>query len=176
MADTSTRVWGIGGRTITNSVTRVMSATTDYAAEDVMADAATAGTALTFDIGKNKGAGGYITNASMQCSTTGLTPRMTLFLFRKTPTAGNLNDNAVNTSVHTTDRPNYVGKIDFPAWEDIGGNSESEATPSTVGKLPRAFNCDGADRNLYGILATRDAITGEAAGMTVVTTLTSEWY
>lgn len=178
MADTSTKVWGIGGRTISIAVTRTLDASGgDYAAEDVVSDDDTSsgGTAITFTgIAKNKGAAGYITNASILCSTTALAWRLTLYLFRVTPTAGELDDNAVNTSVHTTDRPNYVGKIDFPAMSDLGGNSETEATPSTVGNLPRSFNCDPSDDSLYGILVTRDAETGEASGMTIVATLTSE--
>lgn len=178
MADTYTKMWGIGGRTITVTTTRTLDASGgNYAAEDVVSDDDTAsgGTALTFTgIAKNKGAAGYITNASILCSTTGLAWRLTLYLFRVTPTSGELDDNAANTSVHTTDRPNYVGKIDFPGMSDLGGNSETEATPSTVGNVPLAFNCEEDDDNLYGILVTRDAETNEATGMTIVISLTSE--
>jgi len=176
MADTTTKTWGIGGRTITVAVTRTLAAAGDYAAEDVLSDSATggAGTAITFaGIGKNKGAGGYITRAGILCSTTALAPRLTLYLFNNTPTS-ELDDNAGNTAVLTADRPNYIGKIDFPAMEDLGGNSETLCTPSTYGNLPLAFNCDDDDNSLYGILVTRDAITGEAANMTVVVSLTSE--
>ena len=178
MADTFTKVWGIGGRTITVTTTRTLDASgSDYAAEDVVSDDDTAsgGTALTFTgIAKGVGGAGYITNASILCSTTGLLWGLTLYLFRVIPTSGELDDNAANTSVHTTDRPNYVGKIDFPAMSDLGGNSETEATPSTVGNIPRSFNCAADDSNLYGILVTRDAETNEASGMTIVISLTSE--
>ncbi|KKL64554.1 hypothetical protein LCGC14_2163810 [marine sediment metagenome] len=57
---------------------------------------------------------------------------------------------------------------------DLGGNSETEATPSTVGNLPLAFNCASGDDALYGVLVTKDAETGEASGMTIVASLTSE--
>ena len=173
MADTTTRMWGIGGRTITVSVTRTIAAAGDYAAEDVVSDSTSAGTAMTFSIGKNKGAGGYITKAGVLCSVTALTPRFTLYLFNNTPTS-NLNDNAANAAPVTADRASYIGKIDFPATEDLGGNSEVLITPSTIGNLPLAFNCDEDDASLYGILVTRDAITGESANMTIVVTLTSE--
>ncbi len=178
MADTQTRVWGIGGRTLTVAVTRTLDASGgNYAAEDVVSDDDTAsgGTAITFDgISTKLGGAGYITNASILCSTTGLAWRLTLYLYRVTPTVGELDDNAVNTSVHTTDRPNYVKKIDFPAMEDLGGNSETEATSSTVGNIPISFNCATGDDALYGILVTRDAETNEASGMTIVISLTSE--
>lgn len=177
MADTSTRMWGIGGRTITVAVTRTLEAADDYAAEEVVSDSDTggAGTAITFDgIASKLGGAGYITNASILCSTTALAWRLTLYLFRVTPTSGELDDQAANTSVHTTDRPNYIGKIDFPAMSDLGGNSETEATPSTVGNIPIAFNCASGDDALYGVLVTNDAETGESGSMTIVISLTSE--
>jgi len=178
MADTTTKMWGIGGRTITVAVTRTLDASGgNYVAEDVVSDDDTAngGTAITFaGIAKNEGAAGYITNASILCSTTGLAWRLTLYLFRVIPTSGELDDNAANTSVHTTDRPNYVNKIEFRAMSDRGGNSETEATPNTIGNLPIAFNCASGDDSLYGILVTEDDEANESSGMTIVVSLTSE--
>ena len=178
MADTQTRLWGIGGRTLTVAVTRTLDASGgNYSAEDVVSDDDTAsgGTAITFDgIASKLGGAGYITNASILCSTTGLAWRLTLYLFRVTPTNGELDDNAANSTVHTSDRPNYVGRIDFPAMGDLGGNSETQASPSTTGELVRGFNCASGDDALYGVLVTRDAETNEASGMTIVASLTSE--
>uniref|UniRef100_A0A6M3LSR2 Uncharacterized protein n=1 Tax=viral metagenome TaxID=1070528 RepID=A0A6M3LSR2_9ZZZZ len=176
MADTTTKMWGIGGRTITVAVTRAIAAAGDYTAEDVVSDSATAGTAITFDgICKGLGGAGYIKNASILCSQTGLTCGLRLYLYRVTPTAGALNDNVANTSVHTTDRPNYVGYINFVAMSDKGGNSETISTPSTTTSgLPLAFNCASGDDALYGILVALDAETAETAGMTMVISLTSE--
>ena len=176
MADTVTKTTGIGGRTITISVLRTIAAAGDYLAEDVLSDSTSAGTAISFTgIGKNKGAGGYITKASILCSTTGLTPRLTLFLFDNTPTC-ELDDNGANTAVLAADQAKYIGHIDFPAMEDLGtGMSQTIATPNTTGNLPLGFNCDADDNTLYGVLVTRDAITGEAASMTVRVNLTSEW-
>lgn len=175
MADTTSKMWGIGGRTITVAVTRTIAAAGDYAAEDVVSDSASAGTAITFDgICKTLGGAGYITNAGILLSTTGLTWRLRLYLYRVTPTTGELDDNKANTSVHTTDRPNYVRYIDFPAMTDVGGNSETISTPSTIGGLPVSFNCASGDDALYGILVTRDAETSESANMTMVISLTSE--
>ena len=178
MADTVTRIWGIGGNTNTVSLLRTLDASGgDYAAGDVLSDDDTAsgGTAMSFTgIGKNEGAAGYITKASILCSTTALTPRLTLFLFKAAPTC-ELDDNAANTAVLAADQANYVGHIDFPAMEDLGtGMSQTIATPSTYGNLPLAFNCDAASDTLYGVLVTRDAITGEAANMTVRINLTAK--
>ena len=175
MADTVTRIWGIGGKTNTVSLLRTIAAAGDYAAEDVLSDSASAGTAMGFTgIGKNKGAGGKITQGIVLCSVTALTPRLTLFLFRNTPTC-NLNDNVANTAVLAADQSECVGWIDFPALEDLGtGMSSAVATPNTFGNLPLSFNCDADDDTLYGVLVTRDAITGEVASMTIRITLTSE--
>lgn len=179
MADTVTQIWGIGKKTLTVSLLRTLDASGgDYTAGDVLSndDTADGGTAMTFTgIGRNAGAAGYITKASILCSTTALTPRLTLFLFSATPTC-ELDDNAANTAVVAADQANYVGHIDFPAMEDLGtGMSQTIATPNTYGNLPLAFNCASGDTALYGVLVTRDAITGEAASMTVRINLTSEW-
>ncbi len=178
MADTVTRVHGIGGRGITISVLRTIAAAGDYAVEDVVSDSVAngTGTAISFtSIGKNKGASGYITKAIILCSVTALTPRFTLFLFRNTPTC-ELDDNAANTAVLAADQGDFVGSIDFPAMEDLGtGMSQAIATPNTSGNLPLEFNCDADDDTLYGVLVTRDAITGESVNMTVRIFLSAEW-
>jgi hypothetical protein len=176
MADTTSKEHSIGGRTITVLVRKTLDAASNYDAEDVLSedDDSNEGTCWTFTgVGKSKGAGGYITKAVALCSTTGLTPRLTLYLFKNTPTS-ELDDNAANTAVIAGDRDNYIGRIDFPAMEDLGGYSEALATPNTAGNLPLAFNCDADDNSLYGVLVTRDAISGEAASMTMTIKLTSE--
>ena len=179
MADTQTVTWGIGGRTKTVAVTRTLDASGgNYAANDVVSDDDTAsgGTAITFDkIAKGLGGAGYITNASILCSATSVVWRLRLYLYHTTPTSGELDDNAANTSPHTSDRAKYTGHyIDFPAMSTKGGNAETQVTTSTVGDLPISFNCDSDDDALYGILVTLDAETNEASGMTIVISLTSE--
>ena len=48
-------------------------------------------------------------------------------------------------------------------------------TPSlTSGNLPLTFNCPTDDSALYGVVVTRDAITGEAAGEDLIIKLTVE--
>ncbi len=177
MADTYTYTHGIGAKTITVSTTKTLAAAGNYAAEDVLSEDADNGEGTDWDfasIGKNNGSGGYITQAVALCSTTALTHRLTLYLFREPPTS-ELDDNSANTAVLAADKLNYVGRIDFPAGEDLGGMSEAVVTTSTSGNLPLAFNCASDDRNLYGVVVTRDAITEEAAGMTLTISLTAEW-
>jgi hypothetical protein len=166
----------VDGIVKTVSVTKALAAAGDYAAEDVLSESAIAGTAWTFTaVARANGASGYITKAHVICETTGLTPRLTLFLFKATPTS-NLNDNVANTALLHADLANYIGKIDFPAMEDLGGDSEAVATPSTYGNLPLAFTCASGADDLYGILVTRDAITGESAGDDMTVRLTVEQY
>jgi len=165
-----------GKRLKTVSVTKALAAAGDYAAEDVMSENASSGTAWTFSaIAKVNAGTGYIVKAQAICETTGLTPELTLYLFNATPTS-NLNDNAANTALLHADLASYVGKIDFPAMEDLGGDSEAIATPSTVGNLPLAFECASGADDLYGILVTRDAITGESAGDDMTVRITAEQY
>ncbi len=176
MADTYTKTYGIGGKTITVSTKKTLAAAGDYAAEDVLSESATDTVGTDWDflgIAKTNGGNGYITKAIALCSTTNLTPRLTLYLFTAAPTS-ELDDNAANAAISTTDAPNYVGRIDFLAMEDLGGMSGSIVTPSTSGNLPLAYNCTQGVDDLYGILVTRDAITGEAASMTLTIVLTSE--
>jgi len=181
MADATYEVWADfyqyvteGKGLVSVSVTKALAAAGDYAANDVMSENAGTGTAWTFSsIVKANGCSGEITKAQVICETTGLIPRLTLYLFTATPTS-QLNDNAANTALLHADLANYIGKIDFPAMEDLGGDSETLATPSTYGNLPFAFTCASDANDLYGILVTRDAITGESAGDDMTVKLTCE--
>ena len=166
----------IQGTLKTVSVTKALAAAEDYAAEDVMCENATTGVAWTFaSIARANGAKGYITKAHAMWETTALTPRLTLYLFNAAPTT-ELDDNKANAAPAFADLAQYVGKIDFPAMEDLGGMSEAVATPSTYGNLPLEFECASDADDLIGILVTRDAITGEAAGESMTVRLTVEQY
>ena len=154
----------IGSRLLLTKSKKVLAATTDYAAEDVLSDSG--GTTWQFkSITDESGGGGTIWMMKCQCSTTALAPRITLYLFDATPTSA-LTDNAANTAVAAADQERYLGKVDFLAWEDLGGLSESIVTPSTYGNLPILFVL-ASGRTIHGIAVTRDAITGEAANMTL---------
>ena len=154
-----------GKRLITVTTTKALESAVAYSIGDVLSETDTddAGTDWDFDaVGKVNGGTGYISKAQAICETTAVTPRLTLFLFNVAPTC-ELDDNAANTALLHADLANYIGKIDFPAMEDLGtGDSESVASPSTFGNLPLAFNCASADDALYGVAVTRDAFTNTA--------------
>lgn len=165
------------GKLKTVSVTKALAAAGDYAVGDVLSESASAGTVWTFSaIAASNYRGGYITKAIALCQTTGLTPRITLFLFHTTPTC-TLNDNAANTAVLWADKANFVGSIDFPAMEDLGtGVSQSIATPSSSVSIPLEFETATNADDLIGVAVTRDAITGESATMNLTIALTAEQY
>lgn len=170
------RIGTFSGVSKTISVTKALIAATDYAAEDVLSEHATSGTVWTFAaIFRANNTGGYITKAIASLETTALTPKLTLYLFNVAPTS-NLNDNVANTAVLNADIGKYVGRIDFPALEDLGGNSESVITSSTSGNLPMWVDAASAADDLIGICVTRDAITGESAGDDLTIKLTLEQF
>lgn len=143
---------------------KLLAAATDYTAEDVMSESATTGTVFSFkDMARKNGGSGVINKAVAFCSKTGLTPRITLYLYNRVPTSINLYDNLANAGPSRTDWPIFVGQIDFLAMEDLGGGSTSVVTTGTYGNLPLPYKC--IDRGLYGIAVTRDGITGEEANM-----------
>ena len=148
----------------TISVTKALAAAGNYAAEDVLSEDAASGTAWVFNaIVPRNGMSGKIIKAQAICETTALTPALALYLFTATPTSA-LDDNVANTAVIHADIANFIGRIEFPALADLGGDSEAVVTPSDeTGLLPLPFRCASADDALYGILVTRDAITGETA-------------
>ncbi|MEE8473021.1 MAG: hypothetical protein V3S82_07620 [Dehalococcoidia bacterium] len=93
----------------TVSVTKPLAAAGDYAAEDLMSEKATGGTAWKFpNMGRVNGGSGYITKAQITWDTTALTPRITLFAFSKAPTSAT-NDNVANTGVFRADIPFLPG-------------------------------------------------------------------
>jgi hypothetical protein len=153
------------------SVTKLLAAAAIYDVEDVLSQSATngVGTAWIFtDIARADGASGYITRAQVISETTNVTPRLSMLLFSALPTS-ELDDHAANTALLYADLANYVGRIDFPAMEDLGGCSMAICTPGTVGNLPIAFTCSTTANDLWGILVARDAFTqGAGKGMVVI--------
>ncbi len=164
-----------GGKLKTISVTKALVGGA-CSAEDILSESVSAGTYWTFAaIARVNGGKGYITKAHAICETTAITPRLTLFLFNATPTCAK-NDNVANTALLHADLAKYVGKIDFPAMEDLGtGDSEAVATPSTYGNLPLEFECASDADDLIGVLVARDAVTpGAGDDMTVRLTVEQE--
>ena len=166
----------VGRSTISVSVTKALTAAGNYSGEDVLSESATdtVGTAWTFaNVVVNNGGRGYIVKAQALCETTALIHSITLYLFNATPTS-ELDDNAANTAVIHADVAKYLGRIDFPALSELGGDSEAVATPSTYGNLPMEIQCAATSTTIYGIAVTRDAITGETAGDDLTFKLTVE--
>ena len=158
-------------------VTKALAAASAYSAEDVLSESATngAGTCWTFpDIARSNGTSGYVVRAQVISETKDITPRLTLFLFNAIPTC-ELDDNAANTALLHADLDKYVGRVDFPAMEDLGGDSMAICTPSTSGNLPIAFACSNASDDLFGVLVTRDAFT-QTAGDDMTVCLQIEQY
>ena len=153
-------------------ITKSLAAAGNYAAEDVLSESATAGTAWHFEnIVSENGGTGKIHQVTAHCSTTALTPRIVLYPFNISPVSGQFNDNVANTAVVDGDIRNVLcPPIDLPPMRDYGGDSESWATPSTSGNLPVVFQCLNSSKDIYIIAVTKDAITGEAVGMNLTLT------
>lgn len=143
-------------------VTKALAAAGDYAANDVLSESATVGTAWKFEgMGAVLGGSGSITKAMAILETTALTPRILLYLFRVPPTSA-LNDNVANTALLHADLGDFLGWIEFDAMETLNaGDSIAIATPSTDGNVPLEYDCVSGDDAIYGVAVTRDAITGE---------------
>jgi len=157
---------------------RSLTAAGDYAAEDVLSNSATAGVATAWEFSglvRKPGGKCLLIGAKAMLQTTNLTPRLSLYLFSAKPTS-ELRDNVANTAVLYADRRFYLGQIDLPALEDLGGMSVAIASPSTTGNLPIAFTCEPGDSKIYAIVVTRDAITAEVAGDTLAIELQGEPY
>jgi hypothetical protein len=153
-----------------------LAAAGDYAAEDVMCENATTGQPWLFpNMALVNGGSGSIIKAQAFWETTALTPRLTVYLYNALPTC-ELRDNVANTGPLAADLPSYVGRIDFPALEDLGGMSTAIATPSTYGNLPLFYKCGNTLTSLWGIVVTRDAVTGEAANAKMTIKLDTERY
>ena len=146
-------------------VVKELAAAGNYSANDVLSESTTVGTAWKFEgMGREIGGSGSITKAMAVLETTALTPRLVLYLFNAPPTS-ELNDNVANTALLHADLSNFVGWIEFDALETLNaGDSIAIATPNTNGNVPLEYDCVSGDDALYGILVTRDAETGEAAG------------
>ncbi len=158
------------------SDTQAVAAADNYGVNDVLCSSASTGVAWNFAnvVSRNNG-NGYITKAQITVETTAQAHRPTLLLYDAIPTS-ELRDNVTNTGPSDTDRPIYLGKIDFPALESLGvGNSDTLAAPSSpTSGIPFGFTCASSDRDLYGILVTRDAFTNETATDDYVITLSIE--
>jgi hypothetical protein len=161
----------------TIKVDKLLVAAGDYAAEDVMSDSTTATNHQYWyfpNVVKKGGDFGKIVKCTIIWTTTALTPRITLYLFKEPPTM-ELRDNVANTSPGATDRYSFQGQIDQIALEDMGGMSASTIDYNTYGNLPLLFQTAPGNTGLYALAVTRDAIVDEASTvMTIALTVSDK--
>jgi hypothetical protein len=161
-------------RTVVSSVTKALAAAGNYAADDVLSESASAGTAWEFtEAVQRPGGTGTIVRAVALLETNALTPGITLFLYSATPTSV-LNDNVANTAVLHADAANYLGRITFPAMTDFGAGDSEAVADNTVASsnMPFTFVAGASTTSIFGIAVTRDGITGEAATEELIIKLT----
>ena len=108
---------------------------------------------------RENGGGGYIVHAEIQAQTTAIGGWFALHLYNNIPTC-ELGDGIPSTCPILADRKSRQGMIDFSTNSGIGTNEmdSSEAVPSTIGRLPKAFVCDRDSRDLQGVLVIRNAV------------------
>ena len=147
------------GQLVSVSDTKTVLSSGAYDAEDVVSEATTGATPWRFhNAARYPGGGGRIHDALILAETTAIGSWFSLFLHTKTPTCA-LGDDVANTAFIIGDIDIAIVRIDFPTADDIGtGMSETTATPSTVGKLPKTFVCAPLDTDLYGVLVIRNAL------------------
>ena len=151
------------------SVTKALAAAGDYGADDLMSESASAGTVWTFsNVVPVNGGSGKITQVLAILETANLANALTLLLFNTAPTV-ELNDNVLNVEPTHATISEFLGFLELPAMVDLGaGDSVALATSNhqgdtLSGQLPFEFVCAAGSRNLYGLVITRAAITGETA-------------
>ena len=149
-------------RIVEVSAKKTVLASGAYTAEDVVSENITIATGATPWVFKNvvrkNGGAGIIHDAFIMAQTTAIASWFSLFLHKGHPTC-ELGDAVPNTAFIIGDIDIAVVRIDFSASDDIGtGMSETLATPSTVGRLPKAFVCAEDSKDLQGVLAIKNAV------------------
>lgn len=172
--------WKIKGDTVEAKIKTVTGSSSGrglalYTANDVICDSTATGTTIAFAaVARENGGSGYITKANITLGTSGITPRLTMFLFNAVPVGGTLQDNAANLHPAGTDTGKFIGQIDWVGLDNVGsGNAHAIATPSTYGNPPLAFNCAAGADDLFGVLVTRDTVTA-GTNVTISIDLTVE--
>jgi len=132
--------------------------------------------AWEFDVARVAGGYVYIVAALLANETPNQAVQYDLILFNATPT-GEKRDNAVNTNPVAADRSKWIGDITFPQSTARGATvmTTTEATPSTIGKLPKAIKCAVGDTKIYGVLVTRTAYTQVATNDIEISLLVEQY-
>ncbi len=153
------RIGRVAGQLVSISDEKILIADGDYVADDVVSESITVGTPWLFqNVARVPGGSGYIMDSVLLAQTTNIAGWFSLYLFTRRPTC-ELSDGIPNTAVLAADRKYFVKRIDFPACSDLGtGSPDTDATPSTVGGLPKSFVCEKGSRDLWGVLAIRNVV------------------
>jgi hypothetical protein len=146
----------VGGRSVLVSAAFARPADTSaYAALDAVSNSTSAPAVLTFtNLARIAQGSGYITKARLVTDQVGNTARFRLHLYHTAPTA--INDNAALTLLWNA-RDKRIGHIDFDPLATEGSGSDAASALNAILRLP--FNCAASDRNLYGLLQTKDIFT-----------------
>ncbi len=150
-----------------------------YAAGDVVgADdcCTTLAVVWEFDVARVPGGYFHIVGARLNNDTENQAVQYDLILFNATPT-GELRDNAANTNPVKADRAKWLGVIEFPTSIAKGATvaTTAEATPSTLGRLPKALKCAVGDTKIYGVLVTNTAYTQTASDPIRITLMVEQY-
>jgi len=183
LATSENHIGKTSGIIVPVAVTKVLVASGDYAQYDVLNNS-DAGAWVFDGAARANGGKGYITKARIiYGKASGLTavaspPRVSLLLFKTNPSTSMLTDNGLNTAPLFTDWDNYLGMIDFPAWENLNSSQSytQKCTPSLPGGIPLSYECASDDDAIYGIPVLRDVFTEETAGASLMIKLTFEQY
>ncbi len=151
-----------------------------YTAGDVVSEDNCSTTSPTkyweFDVARVAGGYFHIVGARLFNDTENQAVQYDLILFSVAPT-GVKTDNVANTNPVKGDRANWLGVIEFPTSVAKGATvaTTAEATPSTLGRLPKALKCAVGDTKIYAVLVTNTAYT-QTEGDPIRITLMVEQY
>lgn len=160
LAASEAHVGAVGGHlsAVYVTVTRP-SDTNAYAANDCVADSASAGTLASVALGRTATGNGLIVGLTLQNSNVAATHRMEVDIYNASITA--INDNAEATRL-AANKLKFIGTITLPGLAKKTTNSDqTEASDFTI-RLP--FQCAG-DSKIYFVPRTLDAHT-PASGTT----------
>lgn len=133
--------------------------TTPYAANDAVADSASAPTVLTFaSLARTNAGAGVITTARIVTNLSTCTSKFRLHLFNVLPTP--INDNAVYTELWAN-RVGSLGFIDFVAMTTSGTGSDAAISINSSSNL--AFTAAAGTKNIYGLLEIQDILVPASA-------------
>lgn len=160
MAETLSQVKvGGKGKLVSASFTRPAD-TTAYAAGDVVSNATSGNTILTFaDVGDDLASSGYIVGAKLLTDQATCVAQFRLFLFSASTATLDVDNGPADFL--WADRASYLGYIDFPALStEAGTNTAAQAQDMALRHL---FVCGSTVTAIYGYLVTKTAFTPASA-------------